>query len=198
MRTLDSYIDNLAVCPRERTSKLSIIDVPSCIWTRNSFTDRAWLSAEPCLFFYQLKNLYDPMPSFLTVKANSDSRFMMSISKPPRGSIPCPKAYTLLYSISGSELRDLSSLLAFGLSWLSHRSWRLQASGMVEPLVSSVLENGHALTEDEVVHLFEARGAEFHHVCDAANLLRQRTCGDRCLQLPPPPPPPPPPPNSRC
>ncbi|KAK9855445.1 hypothetical protein WJX84_009597 [Apatococcus fuscideae] len=54
-----------------------------------------------------------------------------------------------------------------------------EASGDVQRLVTSVLEQGHALTEDEVVQLFEARGADFHYVCQAADLLRQRTCGDK-------------------
>ena len=62
----------------------------------------------------------------------------------------------------------------------------LQASGAVQGLVSSVLEHGHALTEDEVVELFEARGADFHYVCQAADLLRKRTCGDMYALLPSP------------
>ncbi|KAK9857972.1 hypothetical protein WJX84_000526 [Apatococcus fuscideae] len=54
-----------------------------------------------------------------------------------------------------------------------------EASGTVQRLVTSVLEQAHTLTEDEVVELFEARGADFHNVCQAADLLRQRTCGDK-------------------
>ena len=73
-----------------------------------------------------------------------------------------------------SPIWDNSSLYR-----LLRLSERMQASGDVQRLVTSVLEQGHALTEDEVVQLFEARGADFHYVCQAADLLRQRTCGDK-------------------
>jgi FO synthase len=38
---------------------------------------------------------------------------------------------------------------------------------------------GETLTEDEIVRLFAARGAEFAMVCAAADDLRRRVCGDR-------------------
>lgn len=38
--------------------------------------------------------------------------------------------------------------------------------------------NGNALTEPEIVRLFQARGPEFSEVCSAADRLRAETCGD--------------------
>ena len=61
----------------------------------------------------------------------------------------------------------------------AHDCMCLQVSRTVQKLVTSVLEHGHALSEDEVVELFEARGADFHYVCKAADLLREQTCGDK-------------------
>ena len=38
----------------------------------------------------------------------------------------------------------------------------------IQELLCRVLEDGHELTEDDMVTLFAARGADFHAVCSAA------------------------------
>jgi len=42
----------------------------------------------------------------------------------------------------------------------------------------SKASEGEALSEQEIVRLFQARGDDFHHVCAAADQLRQQVCGD--------------------
>jgi FO synthase len=46
------------------------------------------------------------------------------------------------------------------------------------PASSSQGAVGTALAEEEIVHLFEARGPEFAAVCAAADALRAEVCGD--------------------
>ena len=66
------------------------------------------------------------------------------------------------------------------LSRLLHRSTDRQAAcGMqVEVLLRRVLEDGHQLSIEEMVTLFQCRGADLAAVTSAANALRQRLCGD--------------------
>ena len=57
----------------------------------------------------------------------------------------------------------------------------LPAPGKVSPSVAQALadvEDGKALSEAQVAALFEARGADFHAVCRAADALRARVSGE--------------------
>ena len=53
-------------------------------------------------------------------------------------------------------------------------------SGGVSPKIAEILERvgGQPLGEEDAVALFNARGSDFHAVCEAADALRERTCGD--------------------
>jgi FO synthase len=46
-------------------------------------------------------------------------------------------------------------------------------------LILARLENGESVGEAEIVHLFEARGADFSALCRAADRLRLRVCGNQ-------------------
>ena len=54
----------------------------------------------------------------------------------------------------------------------------------IQQLLRRVLEDGHELTEDDMVTLFAARGADFHAVCSAAgataSLCEKSDMGDVC------------------
>lgn len=52
----------------------------------------------------------------------------------------------------------------------------------IQQLLQKVLDEQHELTEDEIVTLFDARGADFQAVCAAAgapHLLQEPGCSDR-------------------
>src|SRR5690606_34162181 len=53
----------------------------------------------------------------------------------------------------------------------------LRPSARVEGIVARALD-GEQLSEAEVTRLFEARGADFDHICRAADDLRRRVSGD--------------------
>lgn len=77
--------------------------------------------------------------------------------------------------------------------WLTGQHAELPASDMhwlaaqpephtVSPEVRGILARaagGEALSENEVVRLFQSRGPDFAAVCRAADALRQKKCGDR-------------------
>lgn len=55
------------------------------------------------------------------------------------------------------------------------------ASEPVSPEVRTIVDrarSGESLGESEIATLFRARGADFEHICDAADALRQEVCGD--------------------
>lgn len=52
----------------------------------------------------------------------------------------------------------------------------------LQDLLQSILDrasDGENLSEAEIVALFSARGDDFYRVCEAADILRSKTCGDR-------------------
>jgi FO synthase len=61
------------------------------------------------------------------------------------------------------------------IRWPGYSSGRSQRN---TPASSSQGAVGTALAEEEIVHLFEARGPEFAAVCAAADALRAEVCGD--------------------
>ena len=44
----------------------------------------------------------------------------------------------------------------------------------IQELLRRVLEDGHELTEDDMVTMFAARGADFHAVCSAAGATMEK------------------------
>jgi FO synthase len=53
----------------------------------------------------------------------------------------------------------------------------LRATPAREQLATILRRIGQALTPDEIIRLFEVRGADFWRVCEAADRLREETCG---------------------
>jgi FO synthase len=85
--------------------------------------------------------------------------------------------------LSGEEVgtRFIASAAQCGES--HQQSSEEVGTGFIAPAapLASIIEKalaGHELTEPEIVHLFQARGAEFTAVCRAADDLRRRVNGD--------------------
>jgi FO synthase len=61
-------------------------------------------------------------------------------------------------------------------------AWSAKARRRPRDRVQDILDravSGEGLPETDIAQLFSARADDFHRVCEAANMLRAKTCGDR-------------------
>lgn len=100
----------------------------------------------------------------------------------PSDEVCKPQAYPDLTAIDSSA----NNITIACLEWLEHYGSLADADLVckVEELLRRVLEEGHWLTEDEVLTLFSARGANFDAVCQAAGARHvMALCVSRMIPL---------------
>lgn len=99
--------------------------------------------------------------------SSSSAPSSSSPSRPKKSSIPLPRVkQRMAWQVALQEDGCLAGLP------------RPPASPKVQSILRKVLDHGGGVDFEEVVALFQARGADFEAVCSAADALRERVNGD--------------------
>jgi len=80
--------------------------------------------------------------------------------------------------VAGQDFEAPAADLALLTSETNKQAAAVVISGDIQNIIAAAMR-AEALSEDDIIRLFTARGSDFAAVCRAANTLREQRCGDR-------------------